>query len=234
MATRGIVPPPGPGNTQSNAQGQVPTTPNQQGGILNTVVPAGQTVPYQIQGTFFYNITCSGQFSIRPKGGSFNVYQPGTGYRLPQDQSFALIEIKNDNAFPVALALFIGFGEFIDNRLILEGSIVQPVMRVTYDAAAPAVGPIVINDISGEAFLDQNGVTWLAINRVCIYVDNLSTSSNLLLLDAAAGAKSCGIVFPATTRTFPFSGDFSLKTGSAPVNAGVIELYNAIAPNIPL
>ncbi len=231
---RGVVPPVGPGNTSSNAQGQVPPTPNQQGGILSITVPAGATVPYQLQGTFFYNIASSGSFSIRPAGGSFNVYRPGTGYRLPANQSFAFIEIKNDNSFPVALAMFIGFGEFIDNRLILEGSVVQQILKVTYSPTPAVAGPIAIDDISGQPFTDQNGTTWLAIGRVAFYVDNLSLSSNLLIQNDVSSGVVCGIVFPVTTRTVAAAGDFTLKNGLAAVQAAVVEIYNAIEPNIPL
>lgn len=240
------VAPPGPGNSLSAAQGQVPPTPNQQGGILATTIPPGSTVPQQIQGSFFYVIASSAGISVRPKGGSFNTYQPGTGYRLPKqanpagaalppiDGSFSMIEIANPNAFPVSFALFIGFGEFIDNRLILEGNVVQPIMKVTYSPTPATPGPIPIIDVSGEAFADQNGETWLAVNRITFYVDNLSTSSNLLLQNSASDGTSCGIIFPATTRTFPVSGDFTLKTGAGDVQAGVIEIYNAISPSIPL
>jgi hypothetical protein len=228
------VPPPGPGNATNNAQGQVSPTPNQQGGVLATSIPANTTVPQQIQGNSFYVIAASGTISVRPRGGQFVVYQPGTGYRLPADTSFANLEIQNNNAFPVSFALFIGFGEFIDNRLILESGIVFPVMKVTYSPTPPAVGPIVIDDISGQAFVDQNGAPWLAINRIAFIVDNLSTASNLILQNAAADGTDCGTVFPATARTFPLSGDFTLKTGAGTVNGAVQEYYNAISPNIPL
>jgi hypothetical protein len=229
------VAPPGPGNTTAGAaQGGVQNVPGQQGGILAITIPAGQTIPQLIQGSFFYVIAASAGILVRPKGGSFNTYQPGTGYRLPGDQSFSSLEIENPNAFPVSFAMFIGFGEFIDNRLILQQGVQYPVMKVTYSGVPEVAGPIAITDVSGSAFTDQNGKSWLAISRICFYVDNLSTSANLILQDSASDGNNCGTIFPATTRTFPVSGNFTLKTGAAPVAACVIEVYNAIAPAIPL
>ena len=240
------VAPPGPGNSLSAAQGQVPPTPNQQGGILATTIPPGSTVPQQIQGSFFYVIASSAGISVRPKGGSFNTYQPGTGYRLPKqanpagaalppiDGSFSMIEIANPNAFSGFVCAFHRL-----RRIHRQSPYFGGERRTAYNegyifADAGTPGPIPILDVSGEAFADQNGETWLAVNRITFYVDNLSTSSNLLLQNSASDGTSCGIIFPATTRTFPVSGDFTLKTGAGDVQAGVIEIYNAISPSIPL
>jgi hypothetical protein len=240
---------PAAGNAQSSSGAQVQATANQLAGSIAMSIPANSTLPQSIQGSFFYIQAASAAIEVKVGGSDFNVYAPGTGYRMPKipnpsvpgaeiQSSFALMQIRNPNDFPVAFAIFVGFGDFIDNRLILQQGIVFPVMKVTYTGVPPAVGPIPIDDISGLEFQDQNGVDWLALNRVCFYVDNNSNSSPLLLLDedsdVTGASANCGTIFPSTTRTFPVSGDFSLDNGGSTIPACVIEIYNAIAPNIPL
>lgn len=227
-------------NRTNSSGGQTAPTPNQQGGILAITIPAGGTRPSSIPGCFFYVIAASGPVEIRPSGGDFNTFQPGTGYQLPNGPagipySFQLLELFNPNTeSPVSVAVFVGFGTFIDNRLILESGVVQPVMKVTYSGVPAVPGPILIEDISGQAFSDQNGIQWLAIQRICFYVDNLNTAGNLIVQNAASDGQNCGTVFPATVRTFPVSGDFTLDEGGGNVSACVTEIYNAVLPNIPL
>lgn len=245
----GAIVAPAAGNSQSSTGAQVQATANQLAGSIAMSIPANSTLPQSIQGSFFYVQAASAAIEIKAGGSDFNVYAPGTGYRMPKipnpavpgaeiQSSFSLLQIKNPNDFPVAFAIFVGFGDFIDNRLILQQGIIFPVMKVTYAGVPPAIGPIAIDDISGLEFQDQNGTDWLALNRVVFYVDNISNSSNLLLLDensdATGVSANCGTIFPSTTRTFPVSGDFSLDNGGATIPACVIEIYNAIQPNIPL
>jgi hypothetical protein len=237
----GQVAAPGPGNTGAHAaQGQVSPTPNQQGGILSTIIPAGATVPQQLQGSFFYVIAASGAVNVRPKGGSFNGYQPGTGYKMPLDDkglttSFSMLEIQNPGTADVAVAMFIGFGGFIDNRLILEGGVVQPICNPT-NPDPGTVGPILIPDISGESFSDQNGEEWLAVNRIAIIVSNFNAAGGTTynLQDFAGTGKVVAAIFPQTSLYFAASGGFSIKAGASLINCSVVEIYNALSPTIPL
>lgn len=234
------------GNRVSTVGAQVQPTPNQLAGSFANTIPANSTIPVSIQGSFFYMQACSAPVQIKAGGSDFEVYAPGTGYKMPDQPqpdgtkipgSFSLIQVRNPNNFPVAFAVFIGFGEYIDNRVILQQGLQFPIMKVTYSGTPAVAGPILIPDISGQAFNDENGVTWLAISRTVLYIDNLSTVSNLTLLNSTSAVinpGNCGTIFPSTTRTFPVSGGFSLNPGGGPVQACVIEIYNAITPNIPL
>jgi hypothetical protein len=195
---------------------------------IQTTIGAGLTTQFPAAGQSFYLRAASGPLNIRAKGDAFDSYTPGTGSQADPDNLFDLVEVQNPSAFPVAFSLWVGFGNFIDRRLILETGVIFPVTKITYSPTPPVAGPILIPDISGQSFQDQDGNHWVALSRLYFYVDNLDTANNLVVQNFASSGVSAGIVFPATTRTFVSAGNFSLKNGLAAINAGVQEIYNAL------
>jgi hypothetical protein len=197
---------------------------------INNIVPANSTLQVPATGTQFYVIIQTAPVAIRPSGGVFNVYEQGTGLQLEEINAFQLLEIKNDNAFPVVFSLFVGFDQFIDNRLILSATGEMLVARPTYPTASAGIA-VDINDISGAAFTDINGNGWYALNREAIYVFNPAPGVPLLL-QAAGSAISNGpavaVIYPTTSLRYAASGDYSISVGGGNINAIVSELYNAI------
>lgn len=198
--------------------------------IYPCVVPAGATVPVPGAGTNFYVTVATAPVMIRPLGGVFNTYTNGKGLRLQTINAFSGLEIRNTNAYPVVVQLFIGFDEFIDNTLILANTGQQLVANPTYPTASAAAA-VTINDISGTAFNDINGVAWYALQREAIYVSNIDSGVTLLLQKAASvvsNGPSVIAIFPTSNLRYAAAGNYSLSVGGGNINAIVSELYQAI------
>lgn len=204
----------------------------QQGGrTINLVVPAGQTIRAMSAGTQFYFFIATAPINARPVGGDFVLYQQGTG--LNAGVQFAYVELQNPNQVPVVVSIFIGYGSFIDNRLILVNQ-VQPQIAYPTCSAANSRTQININDLSGGSFYDINGNEWLAVQRTCIIVFNADSGVTLLLQQAGsavANGPAVGIIQPLTNIRFDFGGNYTLSVGGGNINAIVSEIYSAIAAN---
>lgn len=193
-------------------------------------IPAGQTIPIPIAGTQFYVTALTATVSIRPSGGIFNEYEVGTGLQLQEINAFDLLEIRNDNAFPVVFQLFVGFDQFIDKRLILD-LVSQPAVTVATYPVPNAATVVNITDLTGQPVTDINGGTWYALARIAICVFNTDTGVTLLLHKANATSSSdpaVAAIFPVTGLNFPSSGDYRLTTGGGNINAVVSEIYQCI------
>lgn len=198
--------------------------------FINGQVPAGETLPLPVAGTQFYITALTATVSIRPRGGVFNEYEVGTGLQLQEINAFDLLEIRNDNAFPVVYQIFVGFDQFIDKRLILDLVSQPAVVNPTYPIAN-AAAVVNIEDKTGQAITDINGGTWWALARIAICVFNTDTGVTLLLHLASATSASdpaVAAIPPATALNFPVTGDYRLTTGGGNINAIVSEIYQCI------
>ena len=197
---------------------------------IANIVLAGQTLPIPCSGTQFYFRTLSGPISARPNRGAFSDFSQGEGLNLDEQDAFSLIEIKNDNAFPVVFEMHVGFQGFIDNKLIIADSLYPNVVFPTYPTPSSAA-VVNINDLSGQAFTDINGNEWYALNRLAIIICNTDTGVTLLLQEAGsivANGPAIAAIQPTFSLNYPASGDYSLSLGGANINAIVSEIYRAI------
>lgn len=220
------------GDNRQNSSGNfAATSPLSRTSIIYPiVVPANAVVPVPCAGTVFYVTVATAPVQIRPVSGVFNTYTNGKGLRLQPQNAFASLEVKNTNAFPVVVQLFVGFDEFIDNTLILANTGQQLVARPTYPTASAAAN-VNILDISGSAFLDINGVSWYALQREAIYISNIDSGVTLLLQklgSVVSNGPSAIAIFPTSNLRYAASGDFCLNVGGGNINAIVSELYQAI------
>lgn len=220
------------GNNRLNSSGQSLGNVKSRTSLTYTnVVPAGGTLEVPAAGTQFYLIFSTAALNIRPSGGVFSPYQQGTGLQLVEANAFNLIEVQNLNAGPVVFQLFIGFDQFIDNRLVLDQSLTPTVAYPTYPVASAGTA-VAINDLSTLSFTDINGKKWFAIQRLSIIVCNPDTGVTLNLQKSAAATSngpSIAVIYPQTSLNLPVSGNYSLSTGGGAINAIVSELYQAIA-----
>lgn len=219
------------GDNRTNSSGRSLGTVLSRSSItINNIVPAGGVLPVPCAGTQFYVIVQTGALLIRPSGGVFNAYTQGTGLQLEEINAFSLLEIKNENAFPVVFSLFIGFDQYIDNRLILANTGELLVARPTYPVASTAAA-VNINDISGAAFQDINGNSFYALSREAIYIFNPDPGVTLLLQlsgSAVANGRAVAVIYPLTSLRYAAAGNYSLSVGGGNINAIVSELYNAL------
>src|SRR5581483_991275 len=207
--------------------------PTRSSQILNCIIAPNSTLPVAQAGNRFYLVATSFPVRIRPQKGTFNTYYQGTGLAVDPDNSFSSIEVQNTTDNSIVVSLFVGFGDYIDNRAILVNDIIQQVINPTYPVPN-ASNTVLIPDLSGEAFVDINGNTWLALNRISLQISNLDASNNLQIRDFSRDVGSIGIVFSQTSYILGTAGDYALQIGggSTPINAVVSEVYNAIAPSI--
>jgi len=197
---------------------------------IANIVAAGQTLPVPCSGTQFYFRTLSGPVKARPNRGAFSDFSQGEGLNLDEQDAFTLIEIKNDNAFPVVFELHVGFQGFIDNKLIIADALYPNVVFPTYSTPSSAA-VVNITDLSGQAFTDINGDQWYALNRLAIIICNTDTGVTLLLQEAGsivANGPAIAAIQPTFSLNYPASGDYSLSLGGANINAIVSEIYRAI------
>lgn len=198
--------------------------------ITNALPPDG-SLPVPVSGSSFYVTHATAAVGVRPSGGVFNIYEPGTGLDLDEVNSFSLLDVRNPHDFPVVFQLFAGFDRFVDRRLILpQGASLAVVVRPT--APRPnTVSRVVIDDISGREFADVNGQAWFALSRAAIIVCNTDTGATYLLQKRGAagpGDDAIAAVYPHTSLRLEISGDYEMTTGGGNINAVVSELYNSL------
>lgn len=225
------------GSGRVNSSGQFPpvNAAGQSFSYVN-VVAAGGSLTVPIAGTQFYVVFASAPLTIKPYGNGFGsdvVYTQGTGQQFSDAQAFSLLAISNPSAGPVVFQLFIGFNQFIDRRLIIENSLQQQVTNPTQPTASTATA-IAIPDLSGQTLTDINGIIWYAVQRVCIFVFNVSTGTTLLLQKAGAASSSgpaIAAIYPQTSVRIDTSGNYSMSVGGGVIPAIVSELYIALPSN---
>lgn len=194
------------------------------------ILPAGGTLPINASGTQFYVTIATGDIEIRPSRGIFNTYAAGTGMQLTLENAFSLLEVRNPNAYPVVFQVFVGFDQFIDNRLVLVQTGQKVVAKPTYPTPNSA-SVVNITDISTQQFTDINGGKWYALSRVAILLFNPDAGVALLVQKAnsvTSNDLAIGIVLPNTSIRLDVSGNYRLTLGGANINAIVSELYEAI------
>jgi hypothetical protein len=201
--------------------------------VLNGLV---QPAEFQIMqsGNLFYVLSTSAPLTIQPvRAGSIggaNIF--GTAQGQPVSDGFETLSIKNFSLFPIVALIWVGYDNFINDQLTLVNSSYAQVARPTYKNPASApLTKVVIDDISGQPFLDINGNKWGALARVAILVFNTDSGQTLLLQGAASNSgagDAIGVIYPLTPVRFDLSGDYSLNNGGSNINAVVSEIYNAI------
>ena len=140
------------------------------GGRLITIpLAAGATTTLTSRGTEFYFVVATGAVNARARGnvsgaGDFVLYpQEGTGQVTGSE--FDFIDLQNPNSYAIAIGIWIGYGGFIDKRLILNNVANPNVAYPTYPVAK--AGTVInINDLSGQAFTDIDENNWIALSRV--------------------------------------------------------------------
>jgi hypothetical protein len=165
-------------------------------------------------------------------GGSFNVYSQGTGLVSDPQNYFTKLELWNNTPNPVVFSIFVGFGEFIDRRLIEVGGIIQGVLYSTYDGLTAPANNVVIPDLSGSAFFDSNGKQWLAVQRTALDIFNTDSGQAIILMNSAATRSVANVTPLSGLSLVNLSGNFRIKPPVANVNGIVSEVYAAVIPSL--
>lgn len=206
------------------------------GGRLITIpLAAGANTTLTNRGTQFYFVLCTGSINARARGGKagggdFVLYpQEGTGSDVGAE--FDFLDLQNPNGYAIAVAVWIGYGGFIDKRLILN-NVANPNVVFPTCPVANSLTQININDLSGQAFSDINGNKWIAIARIAILIFNLDTGNSYLLQKAGASTGTGPAVASIPPAPLPlqlqFSGNYTIDNNGANINMIVSEIYSAI------
>lgn len=218
-------------NTTALRPGVVPiSSAGRASQIVTTIIPAGKSIPILVAGSEFYLTLATAPVLIRPNTGAESQYTQGTGSREEQNP-FSQLQVTNQTASNIVISIFVGFGNYIDNRVILY----DPLVKQAVVAVAPipnVTATIHIPDLSGQAITDINGVSYLALGRVGIYISNLDLASSYSLTDALGVVGAAIVVQPQTNIVFPVSGDYRMHLPSSNLNAVVSDVYNAVLPTL--
>ena len=218
-----------PALAAKNRSAQVVTTLLTEAGTLGSIFPISQS------GDNFYIVLATGPVTCKPYGGQVNDYTQGTGLYTP-DAPFANLQIENKGASPIVVSIFVGFGQYIDNRLIVSDPMVSDVAIATYPVPNAATS-VTIADLSNTKVTDANGNVFLALNRTAIYVTNLDTGVTYFLWSTAGSVGAIALlgVPPSQCSVFGANGNFVLApNGAGNVNAIVSQVYTAVRPTLGL
>jgi hypothetical protein len=222
------------GNRLNNSGAPSVTGPSRTAQIISTAIAPGQNLTYAVSGSNFYLIASTAPLAIRPRGGLYNNFTTGKGQVVDEANLFNQLEVLNNTPNSVVFSLFVGFGGYIDNTLILNTSMRQAVYPT---APVVSVGNIIkIPDLSGMPFVDINGNTMLALSRTGIYISNYDIASTYSLeslnpVQYSLPNSRVLAVAPQTDVVYPVAGDFRIWIPASTINAVVSEVYSAIAPS---
>lgn len=210
-----------------NRSSQIVTT------ILTPAGTPGAKYPISQAGDNFYIVLATGVVTVRPNRGVVNNFSQGTGLSTP-DAPFDYIEIGNPSTTEnLVVSIFVGFGGYIDNRLIVQDPLVSQVTYPTFPV--PNVANFAtVTDRSRLAITDANGENYIALRRVALYVFNLELATSYYVFNAASTAR-VAVCAPPLAITFPSAGDFVVADGaggSAPLNAVISEIYEVVRPTL--
>ncbi len=202
--------------------------------IITTIIPALSSIPVMVAGDTFYLTLATAAVDIQPSKSARSTYSQGTGERM-KDNPFTQLQVYNDSPNNVIISIYVGFGEYIDNRVILFDPLVFSVSYPTYPV--PNAATVVnITDRSGQAITDQNGNRYLALYRKAIYFSNIDPAQVYTLADSGFVVGSVIAIQPTFNIVFEASGNFrvNIPTGpiGAPVNAYISEIYAAVVPTL--
>jgi hypothetical protein len=160
--------------------------------IVNTLTPAGTAGAFlgvSHRANKFYVIDASGEFLVKTDNSSQVPFKQGQGRTFVSD--FNRLELENISSNPISIRLWVGNGEYKDQRFqLLESS--------TEFIASP------VSSIAGAVSEVFNGVPLVnQITRKAIIVSNNDSSNNLELRDESGN--SGVIVFPKTSVMIPTS-----------------------------
>jgi len=201
--------------------------------VTAIIGPAGSaTDKYPIfqGGVAFYLTLATGPLWIQPSGGSMDQYSQGTGKRSDESRPFTQLQIVNKTPNPVIFSVWVGWGDYIDNRVIMNNPMISNVVVPT-SPIVNSTNNINIPDLGGAPILDIDGVTWLALTRTEICVSNYDIATTYTVEGMNAPHAPVWAVHPLTDVSRNVNGNFRIHIPSSTINAIVSEVYQAIKPS---
>lgn len=132
-----IVNPPIPGpaypvatnGNRTNSQAKFSLSPLGKSSLFITqTLLAGASIPLPCTGTTFYLISATGSLFIQPTGANENAYGAGQGLRLPAENAFSQLQVRNGSGGSVTFTLFVGFDEYLDQTFVLNAASIAAII----------------------------------------------------------------------------------------------------------
>lgn len=204
------------------------------GHVITFSLAAGSSIAQNAYGTNAYLFICSALVNMRVRGvkygtGTYSTFSQATGIKTKVP--FDTVEIQNENAFAVAIQLWVGDDDFIDNRSNLPSSNPDVPNIVFNGKTSPA--SVLIPDLSGNPFFDNNGLQWIAIQRLKIIICNQDTGGNVIQIQSQTSAAyndgTGTLIVPALQDIeYTTGGDFSAWSAGGTIIGIISEIYQAI------
>lgn len=169
--------------------------------VIVTTIPANGIVGFDAYGQRFYFINSTAPIEAKTDLTGYKPYRKGTGENFTDDFRFHRFEVKNSNAYPVFIQVFIGFGEYLDTTSELVESFTNAVGS-PYTAVAANTSLTFTGSPSGTQ-----------IQRKAIVVSNLDTANNIYVRDI--NDNYIAAVFPKSTISLQISGPVKVYNGTA-------------------
>lgn len=194
-------------------------------GTYRLVIPALSTYTLNQAGVRFYIVESDNDSPLFIKTDKTieEIFTVGTGKWVSEEQFFRMLYIRNSTADVITIDLFVGFGEYIDNRTTIVGNRLSSVLPVIEPKTLFVAHPD--DSIDAGSGINFNGVpTGNRLRRKCIMVTNLDPTLNIVLQDTSINDGLT--IFPNTSVTVPTSEEVNVanENGSA-VAVNIAEIW---------
>lgn len=180
--------------------------------VFKTIIQPGGTYGISQYGGRYYFQTLTGLVYASTDKTIERPYIQRQGEQYEPSHYFNRVEIRNPNAFPVFVQVWVGFGQFLDSTFnIIESSTAAVAQAATSIAAGATV------TLSGTPTGNQ-------LQRKSLVVSNPDSALDLQILDEANNLVAT--VFFRTSCTLPISGIVKVKNpNGSSVTAAISEIW---------
>jgi hypothetical protein len=180
--------------------------------VQTTIIGAGEVFGISQYAERFYFVNATSLVYAKTEYTAERPYKKGTGEKFTTDLRFHRLEIRNPNAYPVFVQVWVGFGEYLDTTSEL---VEQYTQILGYSSRT----------IAGVTSIDFPGTpAGTQIQRKCIIVSNDDLVNSLYIVDAFGNY--CCTVRAGFSITLPISGPVSVANDTAsPISVSISEIY---------
>ena len=169
--------------------------------VMTLAIPANGMASIPSYGESFYLIGCSAPVEIKTDATAFKPYRKGTGEDFPPELRFKRLEVRNRNSSLINIQIWVGFGNYRDNRFEVIDEYAETIGDAT--PSIPAVTTRVFDGVTPAGY----------IQRKAFVISNLDPNSTLHLLDE--NDNFICAVFPETSIMLPTAGVVKVQNQTA-------------------
>lgn len=185
-------------------------------GLFTLPVAAGKTEALNVAGRYIAIVSAPYAIGVQVDEQPEVIVQAGVRWSYPAPDFYRRLTVRNPGTAPIAPVIWLGFGEFIDNR---HEKIEASTDVVGWSGNIPAATEAGPGSVTFSPVLTGNRA-----RRKAVIVSNYDASANLYVADTAGN--TVATVFPLQCVTLPISQPCQVRNpGGAPIAAAVGEIY---------